>query len=338
VRQIGTDGGLLANPVKVPKNGLLMASAERADLYIDFGQDILKDKKQIVLVNTALAPFQSYTVETMKNPLTAGTPDPTDRLPWPYVMSFELGKAPASDPATDLISKPKVQLGIDLGPDNHDQVPKGHGHRTIALVESPPGMLQMFELAEVSPDQAGRFIPLANGGPITLQDDPKMGPVTYVPVAAQLEDRVAFFVPYGAWEVWRVVNLTTDTHPFHIHLAQFRIIARQQMKDGSFNQGNYSPMMGLPPTKPIILQPSGSIDDNEKGWKDTVRVNPGEMVSFAAKFDGFTGQYMYHCHILEHEDHDMMRPFVVMPREVMDVLDADKDMAMLDGMSMGAMG
>ena len=44
-----------------------------------------------------------------------------------------------------------------------------------------------------------------------------------------------------------------------------------------------------------------------------MRVNPGEMVSIAATFDGFTGRYMYHCHILEHEDHDMMRPFIVMP-------------------------
>jgi FtsP/CotA-like multicopper oxidase with cupredoxin domain len=44
-----------------------------------------------------------------------------------------------------------------------------------------------------------------------------------------------------------------------------------------------------------------------------VRANPGEMVMIAATFGGFTGRYMYHCHILEHEGHDMMRPFVVMP-------------------------
>jgi FtsP/CotA-like multicopper oxidase with cupredoxin domain len=44
-----------------------------------------------------------------------------------------------------------------------------------------------------------------------------------------------------------------------------------------------------------------------------VRVNPGEMVMIAATFDGFTGRYMYHRHILQYEDHDMMRPFIVMP-------------------------
>ena len=61
------------------------------------------------------------------------------------------------------------------------------------------------------------------------------------------------------------------------------------------------------------------------GWKDTVRVNPGELVSIAARFDGFTGRYMYHCHLLEHEDHDMMRPFVVMPAQA---LAAMADMSM----------
>ncbi len=55
------------------------------------------------------------------------------------------------------------------------------------------------------------------------------------------------------------------------------------------------------------------LDANETGWKDTIRVNPGELVTIAATFEGYTGQYMYHCHLLDHEDNDMMRPFVVMP-------------------------
>jgi FtsP/CotA-like multicopper oxidase with cupredoxin domain len=63
----------------------------------------------------------------------------------------------------------------------------------------------------------------------------------------------------------------------------------------------------------VTFRGRGALDANETGWKDTVRVNPGELVAIAATFDGFTGRYMYHCHLLEHEDHDMMRPFVVMP-------------------------
>jgi spore coat protein A len=60
-----------------------------------------------------------------------------------------------------------------------------------------------------------------------------------------------------------------------------------------------------------------TVDANERGFKDTVRVNPNEVVDIAVRFDTFAGRYMYHCHILEHEDRDMMRPFVVMPPELM---------------------
>ena len=56
-----------------------------------------------------------------------------------------------------------------------------------------------------------------------------------------------------------------------------------------------------------------AIDDNERGLKDTIRVNPNEIVEIAVRFTTYAGRYMYHCHILEHEDRDMMRPFVTMP-------------------------
>jgi hypothetical protein len=60
-----------------------------------------------------------------------------------------------------------------------------------------------------------------------------------------------------------------------------------------------------------------TIDDNERGLKDTVRVNPNEIAEIAVRFTIYRGRYMYHCHILNHEDRDMMRPFVTMPAELM---------------------
>lgn len=57
-----------------------------------------------------------------------------------------------------------------------------------------------------------------------------------------------------------------------------------------------------------------SVDPDQTAPKDTVRINPGEMIGVAMKFSPFCGKYVYHCHILEHEDHDMMRPFVVVPK------------------------
>lgn len=54
-------------------------------------------------------------------------------------------------------------------------------------------------------------------------------------------------------------------------------------------------------------------DPNEVGWKDTIRANPGEVTSLIVPFEDYTGNYVWHCHILEHEDNDMMRPLIVRP-------------------------
>lgn len=370
VRQIGTDGGLLASPVRIPSgstkppvdpkkpptNGLVLASSERAELFVDFSK-APKRVTRIALVNTAFAPFHRFTVvdpDTTKNPgavendpttgnpipsAPAGTPVPGMRLPYPNVMCFDLGAAPASDSATDLLQNPPVKFGGDLGPISHADLDKDHGHRMVMLVESPPGMLMLNEMAIVDPSQAGRFIPLADGGPIAVQDGAQNNKITsYVPVATRFEDRVAFFVRYGKQEVWQILNLTVDTHPFHVHLVQFKVLARQQVDPDTFSNAAFSPTAGITAINPIVLQQRMPPDVNEAGWKDTVRVNPGEMVVIAARFDGFSGRYMYHCHILEHEDHDMMRPFVVVPEQAMNVMDAMGDMPMLDGtMGMAAM-
>lgn len=106
--------------------------------------------------------------------------------------------------------------------------------------------------------------------------------------------------PYnGTVEVWELYNLTPDTHPIHLHLVQFQILNRA----------------------PLTLDENGNIidvgddiapDPNEMGWKDTVRANPEEVTRIIARFGPFTGIYPWHCHILEHEDHEMMRPYEVL--------------------------
>jgi o-aminophenol oxidase len=141
----------------------------------------------------------------------------------------------------------------------------------------------------------------------------KLGAIA--PSPSHFEDTVNWFVEYGSTEVWNILNLTEDTHPFHVHLVQFQALGRDL-----YNKDGFHPETGAT-TEPISFQGHGSLDANELGWKDTLRVNPGEMVSIAATFDGFTGRYMYHCHILEHEDHDMMRPFIVMPAAALAAMD-----------------
>ena len=143
----------------------------------------------------------------------------------------------------------------------------------------------------------------------------------YRTVAKGFHDAVSFFVEYGACEVWNILNLTGDTHPIHVHLVQFQIMSRQRVDASGFQTPPGSGSAAAAPIKPVETpqQP----DDNELGLKDTVRSNPGEIVQIAAFFDGYCGKYMYHCHILEHEDHDMMRPFVVVAKDAFELMGSD---------------
>jgi FtsP/CotA-like multicopper oxidase with cupredoxin domain len=142
-------------------------------------------------------------------------------------------------------------------------------------------------------------------------------------VATRFEDTVTFFPTLNESEIWRLVNLTEDTHPIHVHLDAFQVLrrhpARVDVADGGIATTTTSAMVhiGQHPDDDI----PHVLDDNELGLKDTVRVNANEVVDIVVCFRRFSGRYMYHCHILEHEDRDMMRPFVVMPAELMPFMD-----------------
>jgi len=136
IKQIGTDGGLLGQPVDLPEGGLVLAPAERADLIVDFrslrGQSLR-------LVNTAGAPFDN-------SPATqaAGTPDPDNRLPHPEVMEFRVSSQPVEDPFVlpTVLSSSYRRL-------THDRLAPRHRHRVVAMVEYPDGLLTFHELALV---------------------------------------------------------------------------------------------------------------------------------------------------------------------------------------------
>ena len=101
-------------------------------------------------------------------------------------------------------------------------------------------------------------------------------------------------------EIWSFVNPTDDTHPIHLHLVRFQILDRQP----------YIPTLN--PEKELrFLGPRVPPDPDEQGWKDTVRAHPHTVTRIIVPFEGYTGRYVWHCHILEHEDNEMMRPFEV---------------------------
>jgi hypothetical protein len=123
---------------------------------------------------------------------------------------------------------------------------------------------------------------------------------------------VTEFPVLGTTEVWNFINRSGVMHPMHMHLVLFQILDRQ-----TFVVSN-DVVVPTGPRIPVVA--------NEAGWKDTVQVNPNEVVRVIARFEDFTGKYPYHCHILEHEDHEMMRQFeVVLPPAFTGIYRQDAD-------------
>jgi uncharacterized repeat protein (TIGR02543 family) len=115
-------------------------------------------------------------------------------------------------------------------------------------------------------------------------------------------------------EEWDIINTTVDAHPMHLHLVQFQVIDRQPFDpatlvsavtdtvNGIYTQPQYTNAPASTPTPPAAW---------EAGWKDTIDCPPGMVTRVKAKFDIAGDKYVWHCHILSHEEHDMMRPLVV---------------------------
>jgi spore coat protein A len=102
-------------------------------------------------------------------------------------------------------------------------------------------------------------------------------------------------------EIWSFINLTDDSHPIHLHLVRFQILDRRP-----FDLAVYQL------TKKIVFTGAATeLAPGELGWKDTVRVDPMTITRIIVKFEGFAGKYVWHCHLLEHEDNEMMRPYVI---------------------------
>jgi spore coat protein A, manganese oxidase len=102
-------------------------------------------------------------------------------------------------------------------------------------------------------------------------------------------------------EIWNLLNFTDDSHPIHLHMVRFQLLDRQSFEPEAYYHGGKIQLIGprVPPTP------------NEAGWKDTVPAHPGMITRIIVRFEGFTGRYVWHCHLLEHEDNEMMRPYEV---------------------------
>ncbi|MFF3732489.1 O-aminophenol oxidase PhsA [Streptomyces sp. NPDC002476] len=293
IRQIGSDGGLLPRPVPVDFDesmpSLTIAPAERMDLLIDFSA---LAGRRVRLVN--------------RGRLGPGVPDLASSVPFPQVMEFRVRETGLRD----AFVPPEVLSG-SFRRYEHGLVE--HGHRLVVL--TPPGTVgggghpEIWEMTEVE-DASG--VPMPSDGVVQVRGED--GTVrTYRRIARSFNDGLGFTVGENTYEQWSFLNLGAPTHPMHIHLADFQVLGREAYTVDGFDTaigGTRSPVAFDHGTE--IPVPA-----NEQGWKDVFRVPQGQLVKVLGNFDGGYGRFMYHCHLLEHEDMGMMRPFVVLPPEAL---------------------
>jgi bilirubin oxidase len=120
-------------------------------------------------------------------------------------------------------------------------------------------------------------------------------------------------------ETWRLINLTEDSHPIHLHLVMFEIMGRIPFDAEGYRDAQNAYLsggkLGAPPDPETFATGAMELPNSwEAGTKDTVIANPEEITLVKAKFD-LPGLYVWHCHILEHEDNEMMRPYMVVDRQ-----------------------
>jgi spore coat protein A len=270
---IGSEQGLLPKPAR--KTGLLIAPGERFDVIVDFTGIPLGST--VMMTNDANAPY----------------PDGTDEAPVPQLMKININTAvPANDP--DATVRP-ANLKLPAVP--RLTATRNVAPRDVVLRENTDEFDNPIEV-------------LLNG--------------------YHFMDPTTDFIKAGTTEAWRWINLTVDAHPMHPHLVASQVVNRQEIDVDAYTAAwtAYLESGRDAHLKPrlhdyLIGVPIGPAPE-EMGYKDTVKAPPGYVTRTRAKFTlpetslqdynwrtRSFGRWVYHCHILEHEENDMMRPFVV---------------------------
>jgi spore coat protein A len=202
----------------------------------------------------------------------------------PYAPGTEIvlvNSAPAPYPGTP---------GVGVVPDVMQFVVTSAAGHTAAL----PAALRSLEVLDEADAHVERTLELRK------QYDPCTGSIWLIDGLRW--DDVTEFPVLGDTEVWSFVNRSGETHPMHLHLVMSQILDRQ---DFTVVGGKVVPVGSPQPPAP-----------NELGWKDTFQCPPLQITRVITRFEDYVGRYAYHCHILEHEDQEMMRQFQVTPRKV----------------------
>jgi len=279
---IGSEQGLLPKPEKM--SNLLIAPGERFDVIIDFTG--LPLGTTVMMGNDANAPY----------------PDGTEEAPVPELMKININTpVPADDPDRSVLPS-KLKLAA---------VP-----RLVA-----------------TPDVAPRDIVAKEN------TDAFDNPIEVLLNGYHFTDPTTDFIKAGTTETWQWINLTVDAHPMHPHLVASQVVNRQPFNVDAYTADweaylaarLINPFAPKPDINglgsnglPYLTGPPEPPAPEEMGFKDTVKAYPGMVTRTIAKFTlpatsqmdynaktGSYGSWVYHCHILEHEENDMMRPFTV---------------------------
>jgi len=271
---IGMEQSLLPKAVRM--SSLLLAPGERADVIVDFTGRV---GATYTLKNNAKAPYPGGRGGTM-----------------PDIMQF------------------RVNVSLAAGGD------------TSMNPAVTPTLISVPRLAP-TPDAPNREI--------VMKED--VDPLTGLPIDMTLNGKMFGDTPIdetpkvGDTEIWQFINLTVDAHPMHMHLVKFQVYNRQPFNAKAYTVAwnQYIASNRNPALKPVLTNylagAAVAPPPDEMGWKDTAKAYPDQILRVIAKFElqqtdipGIAGtaaqlpaEYVYHCHILEHEENEMMRPFVV---------------------------
>jgi FtsP/CotA-like multicopper oxidase with cupredoxin domain len=273
VTMIGNEGGFLASPVD-------LTGTNAGQLLI-----APAERADLIVDFTSVAPGR-YVLENLgpDEPFGGGLPgvdfDPADPTTTGRILQFTVGAVQSADASTP----PRfLQLPVVT-----PIAPAGAVRRPLLLAEAMSGD---FDDAPKEARLGTVDFDVSTGAGAST---PRMwvNPVTENPQV-------------GATEIWEFYNTTADAHPMHIHGVLFQIVDRQRIEireDGDEAMGG--------PSVTLVPGTSRGRESWENGFKDTVIAYPGEVTRVIATF-GTAGQFVWHCHIVEHEDNEMMRPFRV---------------------------
>ncbi len=202
---------------------------------------------------------------------------------------------PVSNPAPSLPQVMQLRVGTTVSQPGPTTIPASLPGRAAILPD--PVRTRFITLNEIGPETQDWYLDL-NG----LRFD---APTTENAKVGTVED-------------WVYVNVTGDTHPMHSHLVTFQVVDRTPFNAEAY-EAAYSTPTGVPggiDPAPFATGPAEPADPTERGYKDTVRANPGYFTRIRARYElpdkvKAPQTYVYHCHIVEHEDNDMMRPYTV---------------------------